>query len=122
MIEENSRGDFMDTNLKSKIWALLSYIPPMFVLTLLQKNKGSLVKFHAKQAFLLWAIVVCTAPLALLPVFGPALGIVLWSFCAYLLIWAIISAARCETRPMPTLGELVEPAFGVLKRLKSKTP
>ncbi len=107
---------------ETKLWAVLSYVPPLFILTLFWKKNNDVVFFHAKQATVLFCLSLIVVPFMLLPVaffqvITPPIAITLWLVCLYLWIRGVIEAFRAMENYMPMIGEFAD-EFALFKKIR----
>ena len=98
---------------QTKLWAVLSYFPPLFILILFWKKNNDVVFFHAKQATILWCLSLIVVPFLFIPiglfqVITPPIAISLWILCFYLWIRGLIEAFKGMENYMPMLGEFAD--------------
>lgn len=103
----------MKPNIHSRIWAAVSYLPPLYALLLFFKGKDPLVFFHARQALWIWLLFVLALILMLLP--GQFFALAKWPISItaamlfiYLLVSGIADALRGKANPLPPFGEYVQ--------------
>jgi len=107
----------MNTN-ETKVYNVLSYIGPLFIVGLLAKPGNSSVRFHANQGLVLFlAEIVCSIVLSLLGlVLGliPILGVILTSLLSLavglvtllFMIYGIRNALVGADKELPYIGHL----------------
>lgn len=93
-----------------RLWAVLSYIPPLFLLTLFWKKNNDLVFFHAKQATFIWFLVLIGGILLMIPIdfieiVAMPVTVVLWLMCVYFFISGLIEAILGRENYIPLMGE-----------------
>ena len=92
---------------EGKIWAIISYIPILFLAPLLVKKDNKFALYHAKQGLMLtivWVIfIVITAILIWVPI-----RILCWIAFLILLIIGIVNAATGKYKPLPVVGQYAE--------------
>ncbi len=107
---------------QTRLWAVLSYFPPLFILILFWKKNNDVVFFHAKQATVLWGLFMIGVIFMLLPgsffaVVSPVIAIVIWIICLYLWVRGIIEAFKGMENYMPMLGEFAD-ELGLFKKIR----
>ena len=107
---------------QTRLWAVLSYFPPLFILILFWKKNNDVVFFHAKQATVLWGLFMIGVILMLLPgsffaVVSPAIAIFIWIIFIYLWIRGVIEAFKGMENYMPMLGEFAD-ELGLFKKIR----
>lgn len=107
---------------QTRLWAVLSYFPPLFILILFWKKNNDVVFFHAKQATVLWGLFMTGVIFVLLPgsffaVVSPAIAIVIWIICLYLWVRGVIEAFKGMENYMPMLGEFAD-ELGLFKKIR----
>jgi len=107
----------------SKIWAAISYIPPLFLFTGFIKRKDHLAFFHAKQAIGTWTVAIFAFLAFLLP--GPVFTIAKWPVCLtasaiflFLLIWGIVQALKGYDNHLPLIGKYFD-EMTIFKKVKA---
>jgi uncharacterized membrane protein len=113
----------MADNVYSRIWSSISYLAPLFLVTLFVKRKDELAFFHAKQALGAWLVFTFGYVFSLLP--GQFFAIVKWPICvsayllfAFLFIRGLIEAIRGGENFLPLIGEIVD-EWHIFKKLQA---
>jgi len=89
----------------NKLFAILSYIGILCLIPLLMKKKDSFVFFHAKQGLILFIAEAITNLIAMVPVLGWVVSVILWAFLVVLSIMGIINVLAGKTKEIPVLGK-----------------
>lgn len=96
---------------EGKVFAILSYIIPFFVLVPLIQRNNAFALYHARQCLLLWIIgVVGSTALTfscVLIFLTPFLSLAI----LVLAILGLINAAKGEMKPVPLIGKFAEDWF-----------
>lgn|SRR5690554_3618610 len=105
-----------------KLWSILSYIPPFFLLTLFWKKNENLVFFHAKQSTVIWLLVLIGGLLLLLPggffeIISLPITVVLWMMCLFFLICGLVNAIKGVEDYIPLMGEFAD-EFSLFKKIR----
>ena len=88
----------------NRLFAILSYLPMLFMLTFIFCNKDRYAMFHAKQGAMLFAFT--TAGQILGSIFG--LGWIFTLLNIYLIIKGINNARLGRMEPLPYIGKLIK--------------
>lgn len=114
----------MDQAKQNKIWAVVSYIPPCFLILLILKRKNELVFCHSKQALGAWLVAVLAYSISLIP--GQFFTIVKWpisltafSLTGYFIVYGIAAAAQAKNCQLPLIGEHVD-GWSVFNKIQGK--
>ncbi|MDP3955854.1 MAG: hypothetical protein Q8Q18_01255 [bacterium] len=90
-----------------KLWAVISYIPPLFILTMLMMKEKPFVLVHSKQALALFITAFVLSIMNVVPI----LGWIAYAFVSLVLsiVWviAILYAISGKTR-VPILASLAD--------------
>ena len=95
------------TSEKNTGMAIVAYF--LFFVPLLTDAKNDpFVKYHVKQSLALVIAIVLSWVIAIVPVIGWLLAILMPIFILVLWIIGIINAAKGETKPLPLIGQYAE--------------
>lgn len=108
---------------KSRLWAGLSYLGPMFILIpLIRKQDDEFVRYHLKQG-----IVLIFAVILIVPIGGIVVGIIMTvlneigqiileivAIISFIIIWFVyifigmLNCQRGQKKPLPIIGKFAE--------------
>lgn len=89
----------MDSN--SKLYSVLAYFPPLWLVGLLAAKDDPDVKFHVNQGIILTIAWFIASMLAFL-----IIGLILYIPLTIFAIMGIISAAKGEQKELPLIGKI----------------
>ncbi|MBU0667908.1 hypothetical protein KJ951_00830 [Patescibacteria group bacterium] len=105
------------TTSEEKIWALLSYIPFVALVSLVMKPESNYVKLHGRQGLLLFMIFFGSIFVYLVPFIGPVVGIIIHFAAIIIGIFSMYQAFIGNWWKIPVLGDIAEiiPVEGLTK-------
>ena len=93
---------------KEKILSIISYIGPLFLISLLLEKDNTNVKFHVNQGAVLFIFdLVCTVAcwvLSIIPFIGGAISTLAGLVILVLMVIGIINAWNEENKELPVIG------------------
>lgn len=93
---------------EEKIWALISYIPLMAVMSLVLQPKSEFIKLHGRQGLLIFLIFFFSIFVYLVPYIGPVIGIFVHMACIGVGIFSMYQAFIGNWWKIPVLGDIAE--------------
>lgn len=97
---------------ENKVWAILSYLPVLFILPLfVNGGQSKFAKYHANQGFILFlldiACMLVSALLGWIPVLGTIVKTILGIVVLAMMVFGMIHAACGMAKELPFIGGLM---------------
>lgn len=89
---------------ENKIFGILSYIGPLFLIALLMKKESPFAQFHAKQGMVLFIISFIVFFLIWIPLIGMLMELAILVF----VVLGIINAASGKQKKLPWIGDFAD--------------
>jgi len=96
------------TKSEERIWALLSYIPLLALLSLIMKPDSEFVKLHGRQGLLIFLIFFFSIFVYLIPFIGWAIGALIHFACIGIGLFSMFQAFIGNWWKIPILGDVAE--------------
>jgi len=93
---------------EEKIWALVSYIPLLAVMSLVLKPNSDYIKLHGRQGLLIFLIFFFSIFVYLVPYIGPVIGIFVHVACIAIGVLSMYHAFIGNWWKIPVLGDIAE--------------
>ena len=97
---------------EGKIWAIIAYIPIIFLAPLIVKKDNKFALYHAKQGLILtivWVVFIIVMRIIWwVPFLGKVIATLCWIVFLALFIVGIINAATGKYTPLPVVGRMAE--------------
>lgn len=91
---------------EGKIYAILCYLGPLFLVALFGAKDSRFAQYHANQGLLLFIVEIAAVVLRFIPLVGWLLYTVIGIVSFVFMILGIINAAKLEMKPLPIIGDI----------------
>lgn len=101
---------------EGKVFAILSYVIPVFVLVPLIQRNNEFSLYHAKQCLIIWLIAIVSSLVNVIPCLGQIVWLVVWVALIVFGVMGLINAVKGRMKPLPLIGKWGEDWFKGLKK------
>ena len=102
---------------EGKVFAILSYLIPLFVLVPLIMKNNEFSLYHAKQCLMILIIAVASSVLNVIPCLGQIVWLVVWVALIVFDVIGLMNAIKGQMKPLPLVGKWGEEWFKGLKKV-----
>jgi uncharacterized membrane protein len=102
---------------EGKVFAILSYVIPFFVLVPLIQRNNAFSLYHAKQCLIIWLIAIAASIVGVIPCLGWIVCLVVWVALLVFSVMGLINAVKGLAKPLPLIGKWGEEWFKGLKKV-----
>lgn len=92
---------------QGKIISIIGYFGILFLVPLIAGKDNKFALYHANQALLLFLLSVVASILAVIPLIGWLITLVVRIFTLICIVLGILNVVHLEARPLPIIGNLL---------------